>query len=256
MTERLEPRSDPRNEHLGGQPIDAHQLMRDLLGVRAAAVREAKLRFALELNARVRRVLADRATLTRDLESAVDGVIAAARPGDLVVVRTRSDEARGLLFVEIAHGEDVRRFDLPTAAPPSSAPSLRAAARCPTVLVVDDDPDALALVEQALGRRGYAVTTATTVKAALALTSSTRFDALVTDLRLPDGHGSELAAALQANGASRVGCAIAVSGDDAAASSEASGFAAHLTKPISITHLTETLNRLVPTAGSRPKVNG
>jgi two-component system response regulator PilR (NtrC family) len=65
----------------------------------------------------------------------------------------------------------------------------------PAILAVDDEPDLCVLMERILARRGYAVTTADGVRAALAqLARMTPPPALlITDLSMPDGLGSELA---------------------------------------------------------------
>ena len=60
------------------------------------------------------------------------------------------------------------------------------------VLVVDDDDDATALMALLLGRKGYRVKTAGTLTQARSLLGACHFDALVTDLHLPDGMGIEL----------------------------------------------------------------
>ncbi len=65
-----------------------------------------------------------------------------------------------------------------------------------TVLVVDDEPDLCEIVRRMLGGRGYTVLTAHGVTEALS--RCTRHDGsialLVTDLRMPDGNGADLAA--------------------------------------------------------------
>ena len=75
---------------------------------------------------------------------------------------------------------------LPAALDPGkAAPSLR-------VLVVDDEPAILLLLRSML--EGYQVTTASCVSEALAIleTESSRLDALLLDLKLPDGSGEKI----------------------------------------------------------------
>jgi two-component system response regulator PilR (NtrC family) len=60
------------------------------------------------------------------------------------------------------------------------------------VLVVDDEPDLRTLYELTLLREGYRVDAAGTLAEASALLEQRRFDAVITDMRLPDGLGLEL----------------------------------------------------------------
>jgi two-component system response regulator TctD len=65
------------------------------------------------------------------------------------------------------------------------------------VLIVDDYPGLVELYELALGARGFAVSGATTVGEANTLAATERFDALVVDVELPDGWGTDLARRLR-----------------------------------------------------------
>lgn len=68
------------------------------------------------------------------------------------------------------------------------------------VLIVDDEPAICRALSIALERAGYAVRTAQTGDAALALIASEHVDVLLVDLRIPDTRGDvvfELAAATQ-----------------------------------------------------------
>jgi two-component system response regulator PilR (NtrC family) len=69
------------------------------------------------------------------------------------------------------------------AAPPASAAH---------VLVVDDEPDLRTLYELTLLREGYRVEAAGTLAEAWQQLQAHRFDAVITDMRLPDGLGLEL----------------------------------------------------------------
>ncbi|HVZ45558.1 MAG TPA: sigma-54 dependent transcriptional regulator [Ramlibacter sp.] len=60
------------------------------------------------------------------------------------------------------------------------------------VLVVDDEPDLRTLYELTLLREGYRVDAAATLAEAWQLLEDRRFDAVITDMRLPDGLGLEL----------------------------------------------------------------
>ncbi len=59
----------------------------------------------------------------------------------------------------------------------------------PKVLVVDDEPDLLELLELTLSRMGLDTTRAQTVSEAIKLLDAQGFDLCLTDMRLPDGEG-------------------------------------------------------------------
>lgn len=67
-----------------------------------------------------------------------------------------------------------------------------AAIRMPRVLVVDDEPDILELLELALMRMGLDVDRAASVQEALRQLSGRDYDLCLTDMRLPDGEGVEV----------------------------------------------------------------
>jgi two-component system, NtrC family, response regulator PilR len=67
-----------------------------------------------------------------------------------------------------------------------------AAAHAPRVLVVDDEPDILELLELALVRMGLEVDRAGNVQEALRQLEGRTYDLCLTDMRLPDGEGMEV----------------------------------------------------------------
>lgn len=123
-------------------------------------------------------------------------------------------------------------------APPEKPP---AAGRKLRILVVEDHDSTAAVMTKLLQRDGHEVTTAATVHHALDLLKLQQFDLLLSDLGLPDGNGFQVMREV-----SRVSKAkgIAVSGygmeEDVARSNEA-GFSAHLTKPVNVEELQETI---------------
>jgi two-component system response regulator PilR (NtrC family) len=62
----------------------------------------------------------------------------------------------------------------------------------PQILVVDDEPDLRTLYELTLLREGYRVDAAGSLAEAWQRLEAQRFDAVITDMRLPDGLGLEL----------------------------------------------------------------
>jgi two-component system, NtrC family, response regulator PilR len=73
--------------------------------------------------------------------------------------------------------------------PPSDSPVPSQAAR---ILVVDDEPDLRTLYELTLLREGYRVDAAGDLAQARQMLNDNSFDAVITDMRLPDGLGLEL----------------------------------------------------------------
>jgi len=65
----------------------------------------------------------------------------------------------------------------------------------PVILAVDDETDLCILMDRILSRRGYSVTTAGGVTAALDALSTMPAapDLLITDINMPDGRGIDLA---------------------------------------------------------------
>src|SRR5215471_1788245 len=60
------------------------------------------------------------------------------------------------------------------------------------ILVVDDEPSILRLLQEALSQWGYQVTCASTVEDALVTLGTELFDAALTDVRMPDMSGLDL----------------------------------------------------------------
>jgi diguanylate cyclase (GGDEF)-like protein len=69
----------------------------------------------------------------------------------------------------------------------------------PNILVVDDNPDKLGLLEAALSLAGYNVTTASDGEEALAAIESFQPDLVITDVMMPRMNGYELAQRIRAN---------------------------------------------------------
>jgi diguanylate cyclase (GGDEF)-like protein len=67
------------------------------------------------------------------------------------------------------------------------------------ILLVDDSPDKLGVIEAALTLAGYKVTTATDGDEALAAIESFQFDLVITDVMMPRMNGYELAQRIRAN---------------------------------------------------------
>jgi signal transduction histidine kinase/CheY-like chemotaxis protein len=115
------------------------------------------------------------------------------------------------------------------------------------ILLVEDNADSAEALSLALQLQGYEVRLAGSVAAAREAARE-RFDVLVSDLALPDGDGIELLTEPRAR-ISVPAIALSGHGTEVDKSRTASaGFSAHLTKPVTIERLSETIRRLVPPA--------
>jgi CheY-like chemotaxis protein len=88
----------------------------------------------------------------------------------------------------------------------------RRATELPAILVIDDDPDIVALVGEALVTRGYRVL-ASTGAAALHLAREARPAAILLDLMMPDPDGYEVCRRLRVDPATAAIPIILMSGD-------------------------------------------
>jgi two-component system response regulator PilR (NtrC family) len=103
------------------------------------------------------------------------------------------------------------------------------------LLVVDDEPDLCTLYELTLVREGYAVETAGTVEEAWAMLGERSFNAVITDMRLPDGTGLELLQRLEAAGRSEKAIVITAYGSaQGAVEALKCGAYDYLTKPVDL----------------------
>lgn len=109
------------------------------------------------------------------------------------------------------------------------------------VLIVDDDDSCAALVRRLVEQLGHEACVAGTVREGLAALSSGRFDALVTDLLLPDGSGAQVASVFGTRERT-----IAVSGyERPAAGNNQLPFAHHVLKPLDINSFDALLARVL-----------
>ena len=108
-----------------------------------------------------------------------------------------------------------------------------------SVLLVDDEPDALRALSTVLRRLGHEVCTAGNLRSARSVLAGSSFDVLVSDLELGDGSGLDLLRGLPCPPPS-----ILLSGyaePDDLARSRAAGFLAHLTKPVDFRRLDQII---------------
>ncbi len=114
------------------------------------------------------------------------------------------------------------------------------------VLVVDDHADTMRIMQRILKGWGMHATGASGIEDAMQALSRGKFDLLISDIGLPDGSGCELIQRVRKH---QQIPAIALSGfgmeTDIQRSLDA-GFAAHLTKPVSLEQLQSAIAALLP----------
>ena len=132
------------------------------------------------------------------------------------------------------------------------------------VLVVDDNAMNLRILTAQLEGRGVVVTAVASANEALAAirraTGSDRFEAVLTDLRMPEMDGLQLAAAISSAVDGAVGPPVIVLSSAGSRERDAPGVAAFLTKPVKPGALRDTLVMVLgggvapasPTAPARP----
>ncbi len=134
------------------------------------------------------------------------------------------------------------------AAPSHDSATVSGSVRTLRLLIVEDHETTRTVLAQLLARRGHQVTTAGTVQDALSAYAAGQFDAVISDLGLPDGSGLDLMREIQRQ---RPVPAIALSGygmeDDVRRTQEA-GFFAHLVKPVNIDQLRQLIDQIAPNA--------
>ena len=111
------------------------------------------------------------------------------------------------------------------------------------VLVVDDDDDALEVVRVALGQAGASVTTARSARDALAADGP--FDVIVSDIGMPDMDGYELMERIRGRIDIPAIALTAYARPEDVARAKRAGYVAHLSKPVEIARLVETVERSV-----------
>jgi two-component system KDP operon response regulator KdpE len=104
----------------------------------------------------------------------------------------------------------------------------------PLLLVVDDDPAILRSLQITLSAEGYQVETAATAATALAVATANAPEAVILDLLLPDGHGTELCRKLHDHSTAPVLIMSAVDDERVKIAALDAGADDYLTKPFSV----------------------
>lgn len=115
------------------------------------------------------------------------------------------------------------------------------------VLVVDDHPDLLSMLDMMMQRRQYAVQTAQSGAEALALAPEFAPHVVVSDIGMPEMDGYEMMRSLRENSGLAPFKSIALTGYDEdmeGDNAQNAGFDAQMTKPIEFEQLFEMIERL------------
>ena len=117
------------------------------------------------------------------------------------------------------------------------------------VLVVDDEPQFLRALETNLRGAGYEVETATTAKEALAAAGLRPPDAIILDLLLPDGTGTEVSRELRAWSEAPIVLVSAVGDEAEKIAALDAGADDYITKPFTMGELLARLRAVLRRAG-------
>jgi CheY-like chemotaxis protein len=125
------------------------------------------------------------------------------------------------------------------------------------VLIVDDHPRMVALIERWLGRAGYHVTGVTTVQEALEALTAQATDWVITDLMLPTGDGMDILSYARTHYPQAKVIIMTAFGSDAMRQRAlAQGAHAFLSKPFSCEELLAILTQEPPTEPTRSAPGG
>ena len=125
------------------------------------------------------------------------------------------------------------------------------------VLVVDDEPDARALIRRILESWDAQVMLAGSASAALSIIESSQPDVLVSDIGMPEMDGYELVQKVRALGAARGGATPAIALTASARSEDRTralmaGYQVHVSKPVEPGELIATIASVAGRTGSTP----
>jgi CheY-like chemotaxis protein len=114
------------------------------------------------------------------------------------------------------------------------------------ILVVEDHGETRRILTGLLGHFGHSISAADNVQSALAFVRAKHFDAIVSDLALPDGSGCDvIREAKRRQHLTGVALTANAEDDDIARGRDA-GFDYHLTKPIDFAQLRDVLRHIAP----------
>jgi CheY-like chemotaxis protein len=129
-------------------------------------------------------------------------------------------------------------------------PRVWSSPRTTQVLIVEDNPDSREMLEEYLTSRDYDVATAKDLRTGIDFLKKNRFDAIISDICLPDGTGYTLINEARRRGIRAL--SIAMSGYPYPSNVNqpgVTGFDYHLTKPLDCDDLCSLLKQSLASAG-------
>ena len=117
-----------------------------------------------------------------------------------------------------------------------------------SILVVDDDPEIVAMLSMRLGKRGYQVTTASDGNKAIEMAKGQRFDVVLLDVMMPGKSGWEVARALKQDPQTqdvKIVMVSAIGEKTNEITAPIYGADAHVDKPFEFEHLERVIARLL-----------
>lgn len=123
------------------------------------------------------------------------------------------------------------------------------------VLIVEDHGDSRQALKRCLTGHGYEVVATEDLQSGVDSLEKQRFDAIISDIGLPDGTGYELISRARQQGIRAL--AIAISGYPFPADANeagVTGFNLHLSKPVDCEHLCSLLQQMLKPMSFDPKV--
>jgi DNA-binding response OmpR family regulator len=115
-----------------------------------------------------------------------------------------------------------------------------------SVLVVEDDPDLLALVEMVLADAGYRVRTAPEGRAALRAVEAEMPAVILLDMRMPGMNGWDFAREFRSRHGRACPIVVVTAAENARRRAEEIGAEGWLSKPFAIDDVLSTVDRHVP----------
>ncbi|MCP4702832.1 MAG: sigma-54-dependent Fis family transcriptional regulator, partial [Gammaproteobacteria bacterium] len=127
----------------------------------------------------------------------------------------------------------------------------------PRCLLVDDEPDILELLRRTLEPMGIACTAAETIKQARSQLKLQPFELCLTDMKLPDGNGIDLAAHIQSNYHDIPVAIITAHGNmESAISALKKGAFDFISKPVDLHSLRNTVNTALKLSAKQAQKSG
>jgi signal transduction histidine kinase len=165
--------------------------------------------------------------------------------GGQVTARSNGSGLGSTFVVELPYGAADQHRE-PGAAPRSiEAADESARLRGTRVLIIDDDRDAVMMLQRFMEDQSAFVRSATSAAQALDMLDRETFDLIVSDIAMPSGDGYGLIAAIRRRGLATPAVALtAFARSDDRQRALAEGFQAHLSKPVDVVELLATLVKL------------